>query len=198
MKPCEYASAGRGSLDARPRTFAHGRASCAPSYGLSAPPSPRQRGPEIKSAPFLLRHLPPLRRGREKRARCVAFDLAFDLVFDVAPLQRTEHRRWRRMKPEGWRDGSRQFVGGLGRTSNEPRRCREAQGTSRGSLREVRCRGRRLFGYFFFAVEEKVTRSPQASGSSCSHEKRRTRNWIPAFAGMTSKRSRSQAPRPGQ
>jgi hypothetical protein len=31
----------------------------------------------------------------------------------------------------------------------------------------VRCRGRRLFGYFFFAAEEKVTRSPQASGSSC-------------------------------
>jgi hypothetical protein len=32
----------------------------------------------------------------------------------------------------------------------------------------ARHRGRHLFGYFFFAVEEKVTRSLQASGSSGS------------------------------
>jgi hypothetical protein len=33
----ECASAGRGSLDVHPCTFANGRASCAPSFGLIRP-----------------------------------------------------------------------------------------------------------------------------------------------------------------
>jgi len=34
------------------------------------------------------------------------------------------------------------------------------------AARVVRCRGRRLFGYFFFAGEEKVTRAPDARGKA--------------------------------
>jgi len=37
----------------------------------------------------------------------------------------------------------------------------------------VRCRGRRLFGYFFFAGEEKMTRAPDARGKAkgCAFKK---------------------------
>jgi hypothetical protein len=37
-------------------------------------------------------------------------------------------------------------------------------------------------------IQREVTRSPQASGSSCSirwNVERKERHWIPAFAGMT-------------
>jgi|GEM_PF-2417945 len=42
----------------------------------------------------------------------------------------------------------------------------------------------------FFARAKKGTRSPQASGSPCS-KKQNSKNWIPAFAGMTSGRAKT-------
>jgi len=43
----------------------------------------------------------------------------------------------------------------------------------------------------FFARAKKVGRSPKASGSPCS-KKQNSKNWIPAFAGMTNKRAEKQ------
>jgi len=71
-----------------------------------------------------------------------------------------------------------------GRTSGEPR-------STLADL-EGRMPGRRaaggglLFGYFLLAIQEKVTRSPEASGSFALQENSTVRSrWIPACAGMT-------------
>jgi hypothetical protein len=51
-------------------------------------------------------------------------------------------------------------------------------------------KGGLLFGDFLLAKQEKVTRSPDASGNTqdaSTKQEKKQRHWIPACAGMTSK-----------
>ena len=67
------------------------------------------------------------------------------------------------VRQEGAHD-ARPFANIHGCMSSEPR---PALADSHSFIVRARHRGRRLFGYFFFAVEEKVTRAAKLSGSSC-------------------------------
>jgi len=87
---------------------------------------------------------------------CVALDCVLD---PGPPLSRREQGGI--VRQEGAQD-ARPFANVQERASSEPR---PALAHSHGFIVRARHRGRRLFGYFFFAVEEKVTRSPRASGS---------------------------------
>jgi hypothetical protein len=91
--------------------------------------------------------------------------------------------------PKGRAHDARASAAVHGCTVSRPRRCREAQGSS---IRTMRIEPPRwaldLFGYFLGQCQ-KVTRSPQASGSSALRTDKGARSWIPASAGMTSKRS---------
>ena len=177
----------RGSLDVRPCTFAHARASgncslrCSTS-GIHAVACARACG-----------HLPPqpAMLGTAKAAvsctnpsilglRPHVCDVVFLPLTFGPPLPRRGHGGI--VREEGAQD-VRPFANGHGCPSSEPRR---DLAYSQGFTLRARHRGRPLFGYFLLAVEEKVTRSPQASGSSVLEHRKSDRRWMPAFAGMTS------------
>ena len=168
----------RGSLDVHPCTFAHARASCARPYGHS-PPQPAMlgtaKGAIFRTNPSIL-GLRLSTRELEDRSKATPHCFALD---PGPPLPRRGHGGIVR---EDAHD-ARPFANGQGCPSSEPR-C--ALAYSERAERRARHRGRPLFGYFLLAGEEKVTRSPQASGSSAFEHGKSQRHWIPA--GMTSKR----------
>ena len=87
MKPCEFASPGRGSLDVRPCTFANGRASCAPSCRTDPPCSRRDKGG------------PKSKAGSRARSKAVAQSRDGRDRGTNGAIRGAEHRRLWRLKP---------------------------------------------------------------------------------------------------
>jgi len=131
--------------------------------GDSGLPSPRLTGPEDQEPELL----------RAGRAR-------FALPGDPWPCGGSG-----RSGPQGRREGSRRFRC-CTRMCNQ--RNPAAGADLSGRMPERRKALGRVSLPTFFARAKKVGRSPKASGSPCS-KKQNSKNWIPAFAGMTSERA---------
>ena len=142
----------RGSLDAHPCAFAHARASCARPFGLFRH-SLRCSAP--RKAPFVPRTRPSL-----DYATALTWLVIQRLILGPRLPRRGRDGSVRRMTRR-MRVSSRTYRDVRQANPGVTSRTRTAPSCERGIP------GRRLFGYFFFAVEEKVTRSPKASGSSC-------------------------------
>jgi hypothetical protein len=126
------------------------RASCAPACGLSFAPSPHHRGPVSA---------PPAHPSKSASRTTALLGCALLLI--LGPLLPRRAHGGKLVRVARRKRASSLHV--YGRTFNEPR---NAIANLSGNARQAWHRGRLLFGYFLLAKQEKVTRSPQASGSS--------------------------------
>jgi hypothetical protein len=150
------------------------------------PEKPEQRAParrsNVKGAPFRLRHLPPLRRGRKSFAS-PAQRLKGALL--LLPLgSPSAAARAGRNRPKG--RAQERASSRMGRMPIE----RTPAGT-RAPPQAARLPGCVLFGYFLLHKQEKVTRAPDARGIPNGHgakeSKAKSLDFRQKRAGMTIK-----------
>ena len=171
---------------------ANGRASCAPSFGLSCAASPRHRGPRLggilpqKRQLALFSSALDLSRSERSYRRSAGMH---GFVHQPAPFAVPSIAGDGEEGPKGRAQEARASAAVHGRTVSRPRRRREAQGSS---IRTMRIEPPRwaldLFGYFLGQCQ-KVTGSPAGRDEALHFRGTRARNWIPACAGMTSKKA---------